>query len=297
RVAIDKAALFLVGQKGDGPGNVVWRRESAHGYAACDIGVGVAASGLVCLIHLRLHPAGADRIYADPAASPLGGQRAGEADQTVLGSVIGRAVRNAEEPCDGGDIDDRSTARFEHFCAEGLCQKKWRNQVDFDHIAERCGCGRFCRLDQADAGIVHQHICSSEAAEHLLGKITHRWLVGHVTCATDDVSAILPDCPSGPSRIMDVDDGDPITLRPECLCRAASDPLRRSGHNSYAIMCAHWFWLLTYLRKGTHSGILDQAHFRVPLLSLDPAAWRRMAPSSEHTGFGRATREHRAVSG
>src|SRR5664279_3983040 len=69
-VAVDEAAFGVVGEEGDGAGNVVGRGEAGHGDAAGDIGVGVAAAGLVGCVHLGLDPAGSDGVDANAATSP-----------------------------------------------------------------------------------------------------------------------------------------------------------------------------------------------------------------------------------
>jgi hypothetical protein len=51
-VAVDEAAPFRIGQKGDGPGYVLGRGEAGHRGAALNVGVGVAAAGLILVIYL-----------------------------------------------------------------------------------------------------------------------------------------------------------------------------------------------------------------------------------------------------
>src|SRR5215213_8987663 len=70
-MSVDEAAPFRIGEEGDGPGNVLRSSETGHRDAALDVRVGVAATGLVLLVHLRLHPAGAYSVDADAASSPL----------------------------------------------------------------------------------------------------------------------------------------------------------------------------------------------------------------------------------
>lgn len=84
RMAIDETALDRVGEEGDGPGNIVGSGKAAHGHAAGDIGVGVAAAHLVGDVHLGLDPTGTDGIDTDAATAPLRGEGTGKANEPVL---------------------------------------------------------------------------------------------------------------------------------------------------------------------------------------------------------------------
>src|SRR5262245_54214940 len=46
-MAVDEAAGFVVREKCDGTGDVIGRSKSSHRHAAGDIGIGVAAAGLI----------------------------------------------------------------------------------------------------------------------------------------------------------------------------------------------------------------------------------------------------------
>src|SRR5271170_3469643 len=101
-VAVDEGALLRIGQEGDGFGDVVGSGEACHRDAAGDVGVGVAAAGLVGGVHFGFNPAGADCVDAHAAGAPFGSQGAGQADQSVLGSVVGGAIGHADQAGDGG---------------------------------------------------------------------------------------------------------------------------------------------------------------------------------------------------
>jgi len=83
-LAIDEGALGGVGEEEDGSGDVVGCGEAGHGDAVGDVGVGVGSLGLVYVVHLGFDPTGADGVDTDATSSPLGGEGAGEADETVL---------------------------------------------------------------------------------------------------------------------------------------------------------------------------------------------------------------------
>src|SRR4029077_4065423 len=86
--------------------------------------------------HLGFEIAGRERIHANsPAASPLLGQVAGEADETGFGRRIGslgRPRRGQTE--DAGDVDDRA-ARLHYLCAR-LSHPIAAVQVDVDYRSE-----------------------------------------------------------------------------------------------------------------------------------------------------------------
>ncbi len=157
-MAVDEAAFCIIGKEGDGAGDVIWRCEAGHGDAVGDVGVGVGAGGLVDGVHFRFDPSGADGVDADAATSPLGGEGAGEADEAVLGGVVGCAVGDAEEAGDGGYVDDGAAAGLEHGLAEGFREQEWLDEIDFEDTAV-VGCGNlFGGADVADAGVVDEGV-------------------------------------------------------------------------------------------------------------------------------------------
>src|SRR5262245_30534137 len=99
-VAVDEGTGLVVGKECDGECDVVGRSETSQRHAARDVGVSVATASLVCNVHFGFDPAGANRVDANAAAAPLGGERASEADQPVLGSVVGCAIGDAEQSGD-----------------------------------------------------------------------------------------------------------------------------------------------------------------------------------------------------
>ena len=96
-VAVDEAAGFVVGKECDGASDIIGRSKTSHGHATNDVGVRVATASLVGHVHFGFDPAGANRVDANPAAAPLGGKRAREADQSMFRSVIRRAIGDAKQ--------------------------------------------------------------------------------------------------------------------------------------------------------------------------------------------------------
>src|SRR5215217_4854201 len=154
-MSVDEAAPFRIGKEGDGPGNVLRSSETGHWDAPLDVRVGVAATGLVLLVHLRLHPAGAYCVDANAASSPLGGEGAGQPDQTMFARVVSRPVGNAEQPRYGGDVHDAPGAPLEHHLAELPAHEERPGQVHSERPFPFCE-GHLLRWhDGADAGVVH----------------------------------------------------------------------------------------------------------------------------------------------
>jgi hypothetical protein len=179
-VSVDEAAPFRICQEGDGPSYILGCSKAPHRNASLDVRVGVAATGLVLLVHLRLHPAGAYSVDADAASSPLGGEGAGQPDQTVLARVVSRPVGNAEQPRYGGDVHDAPGAPLEHHLAELPAHEERPGQVHGECPVPFRECRLLRGHDGADAGVVHQHVDAPEFPHHSSGHLTHHGLIRNV---------------------------------------------------------------------------------------------------------------------
>src|SRR2546430_14146556 len=96
--------------------------------------------------HVGRDEARTDRIDGDALAADLGGERAREADQRVLGGRGGRNVRRADEPGQRGHVDDAPPAALQH-AAEHRTRGQGRPrdgdaQVPLPHLVRRPGQGR-----------------------------------------------------------------------------------------------------------------------------------------------------------
>src|SRR5215211_386421 len=132
-VAVDVAALFRVGQEGDGSRHVLRLGEATHGGAALYVLVGVAAAGLVLDVHLSLDPAGADGVHPHAASAPLGGQGSREPYESVLARVVRCAIRYTQEPGHRADVHDAPGVLAEHHLPELAAHEKRTGQV---HLQE-----------------------------------------------------------------------------------------------------------------------------------------------------------------
>ena len=87
-MSVDKTTLMAIRKKGNRPGNVVKGRKTSHGNASRYIGIAVGSSRLIGVIHLGLHPSGADGIDSYAASSPFGRKCARKTNQAMLRSVV-----------------------------------------------------------------------------------------------------------------------------------------------------------------------------------------------------------------
>src|ERR1700722_15772624 len=95
--AIDKPLPIAIGEKSDRRGDIFRSREARHRHAMDDILVGVGTAALVRDVHFGLDPTGAHCVDTNPAATPFGGERARETNQSVLRGVIGAAMADARQ--------------------------------------------------------------------------------------------------------------------------------------------------------------------------------------------------------
>ena len=98
--------------------------------------IGVAAAGLIGCIHFGFYPTRTDGVYANAVATPFRGKCSREADEAVLGGVVGGAIRDACQAGDGRDVDDAAAFLAKHDAAEGFAQEKGRDEVDFQDAAK-----------------------------------------------------------------------------------------------------------------------------------------------------------------
>jgi hypothetical protein len=98
----------------------------------------------------------ADRIDGDAATRDLGGERAGEADERMLGRAIGRDIRITLEAGGRGDVDDASAAALDHARQHRLAGMDGAHDVHVPHpvehrrlaFVEPAGLGRAGIVDQ-----------------------------------------------------------------------------------------------------------------------------------------------------
>ena len=234
-VAVDEGAFGVVGEEGDGAGDVVGPGEAAHGDALRDVGVGVAAAGLVGVVHFGFHPAGADGVDANAAPAPLGGERAGEADEAVLRGVVGGAVAYGEESGDGGDVDDGAATRGEHRLAEGFGEQEGRDEVHFEDAAVVGGGGLLGGSDVADAGVIDQHVDASPRVENAARALRDEGFIGHVSGEGEGLAATGFDGLHGRGGFTQIDEGEAIAALGDEFGGAAADTLGGSGDDSDAL--------------------------------------------------------------
>ena len=118
--------------------------------------------------HLRLEPAGRERVDADPLAPrPLLGEVAREPDQAGLARGVGGLRQpTGGEPEDAGDVDDRA-ARLHHL-GRALRHPVAAVEVDVDHLAEVVGRLLGRGDGRPDAGVVDQHVDAAQVLHRLV---------------------------------------------------------------------------------------------------------------------------------
>lgn len=223
-VAIDEAALGGITEEEDGAGDVVGGGEAGHGDAAYDVVVGVGGAGLVEVVHLGFDPAGADGVGADTVGSPLGGESSGEADEAVLGGVVGAAVADAGETGDGGDVDDASLPLLEHEGAEAAREEEGCDEVDFEDAAEVGGGDLLGGGDEADACVVDEDVGAAPAFTDGFDAVGDEGFVGDVA---EELFAVGLRSYGGTGLAVDEDEG--VAGVGEELGGAAAYALRGSG--------------------------------------------------------------------
>lgn len=225
-VAVDEAALRGVAQEEDGACDVAGCGEAGHGDAVDDVVVGVGGAGLIDVVHLGLDPAGADGVDTDVAGAPFGGEGAGEADEAVLGGVVGTAVAYAGESCDGGDVDDASLLLLEHEGTEAAREQEGRNEIDLEDAAEVGGGDGFGGGDEADACVVDEDVGAAPAAADGIDAMVDEGFVGEVA---EEFFAVGGG--SDMSAGLAVEEGKGVSGLGEELGSAAPDALRGPGND------------------------------------------------------------------
>ena len=115
--------------------------------------------------HLCARPAGRDRVHADAASGPFQGEGTGEAGQSRLRGGVRDAARDADEPADRADVDDRAAAR-EHVARGGSRAPEHRGQIRVDHPDPVVVNVLFGGAAGDHAGAVHQHGYRTDLPQH-----------------------------------------------------------------------------------------------------------------------------------
>lgn len=223
-VAVDEAAVGGVGEEEDGTGDIVGGGEAGHRNTAKDVVIGIGGGGLIKVVHLGLDPAGTDGVDANVAGAPLDGERTGEADEAMLGGVVGGAVGDAGEPGDRGDVDDASLPLLKHEGAEALGKEEGGDQVDLEHAAEGGGFDAFGGCDEADAGVVDEDIGAAPALTNDLDTARNEGFVGDIA---EELFAVGGGNDMG-TRLA-IDESESVAGFGEEFRGAAADTLRGSG--------------------------------------------------------------------
>ncbi len=99
--------------------------------------------------HRRLDGAGAHRVNADAAWGVLERGALREAEDAVLGGVVGGATGVSDQAAERGAVDDRATALLAHHAKLVLHTRPDTAEIDAVDAVERFG--RFvCRVDERE---------------------------------------------------------------------------------------------------------------------------------------------------
>jgi hypothetical protein len=85
--------------------------------------------------------------------------------------------------------------------------------------------------DQADSGVVYEYVRASVPLEDLPGEMLDDGFVDKITGKAERMPAIRFDGFRGLCRLVQVDDGKPVTSLCEQLRRATANALRSSGYD------------------------------------------------------------------
>ena len=98
-----------------------------------------ASSAKYCSVSgVRIRP-GQIALTRIPSAREVAGEALRQADDAVLRRRVGRAVREADQAADRGDVDDRAAAGLAHPPRGGLAAVERAAQVDGDHVVPLLG--------------------------------------------------------------------------------------------------------------------------------------------------------------
>jgi hypothetical protein len=131
--------------------------------------------------HRRLDGAGADGIDADAARRVLQRGALGQAEDAVLGRVVGRATGIADKPAERRAVHDRAAALRAHLAQLVLHARPDAAQVDRGDAIEVLGrlVGRIGQTEH-DAGVVEGHVEPTEGVHDAVDEAGDLVLVGHV---------------------------------------------------------------------------------------------------------------------
>jgi len=223
-VAVDEAALGGVGEEEDGTCDIVGGGEAGHGNTVEDVVVSIGGGGLIEVVHLGLDPAGTDGVDTNVAGAPLDGERTGEADEAMLGGVVGGAVGDAGKPCDRGNVDNASLPLLKHEGAEAFGEKEGGDQVDLENAAKGGGFDVFGGCDETNAGVVDEDIGTAPALTNDLDTASDE---GFVRDIAEELFAVGGGSDMG-TRLA-IDESESVAGFGEEFGGAATDPLRGSG--------------------------------------------------------------------
>jgi hypothetical protein len=150
------------------------------------------------LRHLGLDRAGRDRVDADAGVAVFHRLLFGQVDQRGLGRAVGHAQGAGAQAGDGGDVDHRATAAFEHQRRAGLHAQERAIEVGRHHPAPFVEAGLADRLEGGDARVVDQGVEPAEGLFDALHGVGDLRRVGHV--AVDDQQVALARTEFGAQR-------------------------------------------------------------------------------------------------
>src|SRR4051812_4581305 len=82
----------------------------------------------------RVDRAGGDAVDADVAVGEVHRQRAGEGDHPALGGAVGRLPGDADQPGDGGGVNDGAAALGQHGAQAVLAAQEDTLEVHVQHV-------------------------------------------------------------------------------------------------------------------------------------------------------------------
>ena len=123
----------------------------------------------------------ANRRGAHRPSGVAGGQPpgAGEANKAEFRCAVGLIEGHAQDPSDGGNVDDMAAPAFEHAGEQGAGQQHGTCQVDRDGLLDFRRTPVIESQAGIDAGVVHQDVDASQLLDAVRQGGNGPW-IGHV---------------------------------------------------------------------------------------------------------------------